>query len=248
VSTDFARSWQPCRHGLPEAPATSIAVDPRSEKGRRTLYAGLFGSGVYRSEDDGRTWQAVNDGLGAPSNMRVTRVHLHADGTLFALVTARRVNREFRADGVGLYRSADAGQSWRCITRGQPFLWPKDFTVDPRDPLTVYLGNCDAGEQASGGLYRTTDGGESWRRLARAGRQHFGAYLHPSRAGWIYMTLTEGAPGAGLWLSKDNGESFSPIEAFPFRNVQRVHFLPDEPGTLHVTTFGGSVWRGPDDK
>jgi photosystem II stability/assembly factor-like uncharacterized protein len=246
VSRDFAESWTPVRDaGLPVAPATSIVVDPKRRKRSRTLYAGFFGHGVYRSEDDGQSWTPVNRGLGAEENRRVTRVQLHEDGTLFALVTARRVDGEFRPEGVGLYRSGDRGESWRCLTTGQPFLWPKDFTVDPKSSRVIYLGNADAGRERTGGLYRTTDGGRTWKRLAREGREHFGAYLHPRRKGWIYMTLTEGAPGAGLWLSRDGGRSFKPITALPFRNIQRVFFLPDEPDRMYVTTFGGSVWRGP---
>lgn len=247
LSEDFARTWKPCTGGLPVAPATSVVVDPGSRKRGRTLYAGFFGKGVYRSTDGGQTWKAANQGLGAGSNMRVTRVHLHRDGSLFALITARRVERTFRPEGVGLYQSKDRGETWQCITRGQPFLWPKDFTVDPRNSRIIYLGNCDTAGRETGGLYCTPDGGRSWTRLARKGRQHFGAYLHPEKKGWIYMTLTEGAPGAGLWLSRDNGKTFEAMEGIPFRNVQRVHFLPGgDKGKIHVTTFGGSVWRGPE--
>ncbi|MCY2950925.1 MAG: hypothetical protein NTU53_02990, partial [Planctomycetota bacterium] len=74
---------------------------------------------------------------------------------------------------------------------------------------------------------------------------HFGAYLHPNRPGWIYMTLTESAPTSGLWLSKDHGKSWSPIDALPFANAQRVIIDPADDSTLYVTTFGGSVYRGP---
>jgi len=247
VSRDHAESWTPCSDGgLPVAPATSIVLDPKSPKGSRTLYAGFFGPGVFRSENDGKTWTPVNRGLGADTNRRVTRVQRHEDGTLFALVTARRVDGAFRPDGVGLYRSKDRGDSWHCVTSGQPFLWPKDFTVDPKASRVIYLGNADAGRERTGGLYRTADGGRTWKRLAREGREHFGAYLHPRRKGWVYMTLTEGAPGAGLWLSRDNGKSFRPIQGIPFRNIQRVQFLPGDPGKIYVTTFGGSVWRGPE--
>ena len=59
------------------------------------------------------------------------------------------------------------------------------------------------------------------------------------------MTLTEGAPGPGLWLSKNGGKTFEPIDGIPFRNVQRICFPPCDPDRIYVTTFGGSVWRGP---
>jgi hypothetical protein len=74
-------------------------------------------------------------------------------------------------------------------------------------------------EDKSGGLYLTEDGGQTWRRIGREGPQTFGGYFHPKREGWIYMTLTEGAPGAGLWLSlaaeEEEGEMLSRMCVIP---------------------------------
>ena len=58
------------------------------------------------------------------------------------------------------------------------------------------------------------------------------------------MTLTEGAPDAGLWLSKDDGQTWKAM-SLPFANAQRVSFDPADASRIYVTTFGGSVWRGP---
>jgi photosystem II stability/assembly factor-like uncharacterized protein len=148
-------------------------------------------------------------------------------------------------DGPGLWRSKDGAKTWELVNRSLPLLWPKDFTVDPKDARVIYLGAADAREAKQGGLYRTTDGGATWALLSRQGPEHFGAYLHPRRPGWIYMTLTEDAPGPGLWLSKDNGRTFAPMTGLPFANAQRVAVDPDDDGVIYVTTFGGSVWRGP---
>ena len=46
--------------------------------------------GVYKSTDDGKTWALKKNGLGHPKNMRVYRVALHRDGTLFAIICAKR--------------------------------------------------------------------------------------------------------------------------------------------------------------
>ncbi len=244
LSTDFGESWPPLGAGLPVAPATSIVLDPKSPKGSRTLYVSIFDHGVFKSTDDGKTWVNKSSGLGAPENMRVYRVILHPDGTLFALITAMRQGREFLNNGVGLYRSADGGESWECITKSVGLLWPKDFSVDPRSSKTIFLGAADAADQQQGGLYRTTDGGATWKRVAREGSEHFGAYLDPKRPDWVYMTLTEGAPGPSLWLSTDSGDTWRPIESFPFTNTQRVQFDPNDPDAVYVTTFGASVFRG----
>ena len=59
------------------------------------------------------------------------------------------------------------------------------------------------------------------------------------------MTLTEGAPGAGLWLSQDDGVTWRAFDGLPFSNIQRVTFDRTDERLMYVTTFGGSVWRGP---
>ena len=59
------------------------------------------------------------------------------------------------------------------------------------------------------------------------------------------MTLTEDAPGAGPWLSKDNGATWTAMTGLPFANARQVTFDPADDSVIYVTTFGGSVWRGP---
>ena len=245
LSLDFGQTWKPVVQGLPKAPVLSVVVDPQSPAGSRTLYASVFGQGVFKSTDDGNTWQKASQGLGSPQNMRTCRLQLQPDGSLFVLITAMRKGGKYLPDGVGLYRSRDAAGTWELVNRSQPLLWPKDFTVDPADSQVMYVGAADAGSQEQGGLYATRDGGTTWKRLARKGTEHFGAYLHPRRPGWIYMTLTEDAPGAGLWLSKDGGATWTAMEGLPFANVQRVAFDPADENVIYVSTFGGSVWRGP---
>jgi photosystem II stability/assembly factor-like uncharacterized protein len=243
LSMDSGNTWKPVTVGLPVSATTSVIVDPRSPRDRRRLFAAVWNHGVYGSEDGGQHWAPVGQGLGSEKNRRVTRVFRHQDGTLFALVTALRVGRIFQEDGVGLFRLNPATQSWESLT-AKRFLWPKDFTVDPADSRTIYLSVADAGPRKEGGLYRTTDGGASWSLLARKGPEHFGAYLDPRRKGWIYMTLTEGAPEEGLFLSQDNGQTFAPVQNLPFSNIQRVAFDPQDERIVYVTTFGASVFRG----
>ena len=248
VSRDFGESWKVEAEGLPAKPVTSIVADPRSPRGSRTLYAGVFDEGVFKSTDNGRAWTLKRNGLGHPDNLRVYRVILHADGTLFASICAKRpsAGAPLMSEGVGLYRSRDAAENWEPIHPTPPLRYLKDFSVHPRDSGRLLLGACDAGRgDLSGGLYLTEDGGRSWRRIGRQGPQTFGGYFHPEREGWIYMTLAEGAPGAGLWLSQDRGQRWEAFNELPFSNVQRVEFDPRAPERIHVTTFGGSVWRGP---
>lgn len=245
LSTDGGKTWIPYKeNGMPVSPATGVVVDPKTQKGKRTLYAGFFGAGVYRSDDDGATWKAKNEGLGGKKNLRVSRILLHADGTLFAVVNLIAKSRVFRDEGAGVYRSTDKGENWSCITEGQGFYWPKDITADAKDSNVLYLGVCNSNKKENGGLYVTKDGGKTWKLATKQGSEHMGVYPHPSRPGWMFLTVTEGAPEHGLYLSRDCGVTFNPVKEFPFLNAMRVVVNPKEEKTIYVTTFGGSVWKG----
>ncbi len=252
VTTDFGDHWKALRNGLPERPVLSVVVDPKSPKGRRTLYASVYDNGVYKSTDDGATWKRTSEGLGEPENMRVCKAFLHKDGTLFVLITGMRVpaNGPLTEKGVGLWRSTDGAASWQEVNAGQVFLYPRDYAVDPDDSRVIYIGASDGapGQPKQGGLWRTTDGGKTWELAMRKRGAHFGATFHPRHKGWIYTTTCGWHPepeGGTLWLSKDNGKTWKSLDGIPFTQLQRVHFDPLDDSVIYVTTFGGSVWKGP---
>ena len=248
LSTDFGVTWTATNSGLPPAPVTSLALDSKTASGARTLYAGIFDHGVFKSTDDGRTWKIASTGIGAADNRRVCRLILHADGTLFALVTAKRdQSGKCMSVGPGIYRSTDGANRWELVNSSMPLLWPKDFCVSPADSRVIFLAASDPGrgQPQEGGLYRSTDGGKMWDLVLRKGPQHFGAYMDKRRPDWVYATLCEGAPGPALWLSRDRGATWTAFEDLPFSNIMRVEFDPADEAHIFVGTFGGSVWRGP---
>jgi len=94
---------------------------------------------------------------------------------------------------------------------------------------------------------KTLDEGVTWARIARKDGACFGATIHPRKPNWVYLCIAAGETNPGLWLSKDAGNTWKALEGMPFRNAQRVSFDPTDDSLIYVSTFGGSVWRGPAD-
>lgn len=272
VSTDFGATWKVpyAADGLPRQVCTTLAVDYATPPDRRVIYAGLFGegdddrAGVYKSTDNGRTWERKSEGLGhvdAPSglrNLHIYRLRLHpATGDLYCLITGLRgPTREtmYNIPG-GLWTSSDGGETWRDLSAGQDLAWyATALCFDPRDAGVMYVAaGSPPGRWRQGGVFKTRDGGRSWTRIlddAEAVRTAGGlrpsenmmcVAVHPDDSDLVYVGTTT----HGLLYSQDGGASWKAYATFPATPVQSISFDPGDHGRMVVTTFGAGVWEGP---
>ena len=250
-SDDFARNWVPLSKGLPEAPVTSIMVDPSSPTSLRVLYAAVYGHGVYKSVDSGASWTKKAQGIEPEQNRQVYSLQRRKDGTLFCTVAGRRKGRGVDRDlAGGLFMSGDGAETWKKISSPEMFR-TVDFALDPVDRNVIYVAAMD-GMGHTGGVYKTEDGGATWRLLnvqydrAVCGFiEGFGVQIHPKDRKTLYfLTNTH-----GMFLSRDAGETWAEIRAPkcpPFMNCQRITWDPCDIRTVYIVTFGGGVWKGPD--
>jgi hypothetical protein len=119
--------------------------------------------GVYRSDDGGGSWQSIADGLPSDFGFPIV-VHPHRPETvyLFPLVAdGERFPPEAKAR---VWRSDDAGETWRALGDGLPdSFWAavmRDaLCTDTADPAGIYFGARD------GSLFASLDEGESWTQV-----------------------------------------------------------------------------------
>jgi len=154
-------------------------------------------SGLFKSVDGGRTWRQLTEGLPTFADglgrIGIT-VAPSRPGRLFATVDVR---------GRGLlYRSDDAGASWRQITDDpRAASRPSDFAevkVDPTNPDIVYTGSIL--------VWKSVDGGQTWTafRGAAGGDDYHRIWIHPADP---RVMLVAGDQGAIITVN--GGESWS---------------------------------------
>jgi hypothetical protein len=242
VSRDGGRSWSPAK-GLPAAAVTHVLVDPRSPVQSRTVYACLFGRGVFKSSDDGVTWSAKNEGLTGPQPF-AWRVTLSPGGRLYLVVSRRSENGRIGDEGDGaLYVSDDGADHWTRVALPAGTNGPTGLVVDPTDPQRLYLsawGVQHADADTGGGIFLSTDAGGTWRSIF-AGGQHVYDVTLDSRTGVLYASGFD----QGAWRSADRGATWTRIRGFNFKWGHRVIPDPASPDRIYITTYGGSVWHGP---
>jgi photosystem II stability/assembly factor-like uncharacterized protein len=247
VSTDGARHWTVSNQGMEESAITHVLLDPRSPRGRRTLYAAAFGRGVYKSTDNGRTWALRNAGLAADPRSQpfAWRLTLAPEGVLY-LVVARRSERGRigdRDDGA-LYRSTDGAERWQPLTLPAGTNGPNGLTVDPADSKRLYLsawGVTHPDGDSGGGIFLSTDAGASWRNVLPEAQHVYDVTVDPRDPKVLYACGFDQA----AFRSTDRGETWTRIRGFNFKWGQRVIASPRDASKIYVTTFGGSVWHGP---
>ena len=155
--------WNPGAGGLC---CHSINVDPDDPK---KLVIGISAAGVFRTEDDGETWEPANSGTAA--DFMEEKYPEVGQCVHKVLVHPQRRERLWQQNHCGVYRSDDRGTSWeRLDGNGLPSDFGFALMLDPRDPDTAYVIPEDGADNrlTSGGrlaVWRTTDAGASWQPL-----------------------------------------------------------------------------------
>jgi hypothetical protein len=167
---DFTRLSGAAGSGLPDAGVSDLVADPsnpnRFYAAVPVAYSNDGNAGVFRSDDGGQTWAAVNSGLGGiDSSLRILlSVHGSDTNTVYAMVIA--------SDGSlsGVFRSADQGASWQAmgtptspVFPGQQGIIHGAIAADPNDANVVFISgdtefppfpNAEGADRFSGNLWR----------------------------------------------------------------------------------------------
>ena len=235
------------------------------------IYAGSASGGLWKSESGGVAWEPIFDGNLALS---IGAVAVSQKNPSIVWVGTGEGNpRNSVTGGYGVYRSLDAGKTWKLMGLEKTRNIHR-IIIHPDDPNTVYIGAIGSpwGDHAERGVYKTTNGGETWEQILYVD-QKTGVgdmVMDPSNPNKILVNMwqhrrepwffTSGGPSSGLYMTIDGGKSWTKQSAkdngipegdlgrmglaFATNNPNRVYALIEaKENALYRSDDGGMHWE-----
>jgi photosystem II stability/assembly factor-like uncharacterized protein len=150
-----------------------------------------------------------------------------------------------RCDVAGLFKSEDAGKTWRLINRGLEKGYNQNtesVSISPHNPNILFRASGEARNHTmEGEIHKSVDGGESWYSVSTA-VDFFGNGPNRMLGERISVDpfdeniVVAGGFSSGVWMSGDNGETwvYSGLSHEPIINVR---FHPYKEGLLYAATL-----------
>ncbi|TQV89820.1 putative Ig domain-containing protein [Aliikangiella coralliicola] len=237
--------WTPISDDLENIAVVTLAIMPTSPNvvfagtgegvyvGRPIVRSrGVEGNGIYRSINDGQTWEAISFTLNNPDFRFVNKIRAAGDGTLFA-ATER-----------GLWRSSNSGDTWQLQ------LEQKDRTggcheieIQPASNPNRLLVSCGSFEDSA--VYKSDDNGDSWRIVIEEEFQGRTTIAYsPSNPARVYALSAQNQFGPypyglnGLYRSNDGGDSWEQVASTSSANVNNRALLSTTNYVFDCTNTG----------
>ena len=201
----------------------------------------IHGGKLYRSKDDGDTWEDITGNL--PRS--VLDIAAHPGNADIYYVTTHIF---------GAYQTNDGGESWKEIV-GYPNIGGYDIEIDPENPDILYTAGMGGMEvpdwvmppngysfSNTSGVYRSNDGGKNWTQLLETSNESRAVRLHPENSDVVFTSALDG----GMHLSMDGGATWQEYNRGLDTTVLTSVAVMDD--KVYVGTQGFGVYGGDFDK
>lgn len=197
-----------------------IEVDPTDPA---TIYVGAASGGMWKTTNKGTTWAPIFEGQ--PDNTFGDIAIFAGNPRIVWAGTGEQNNRQSSSWGGGVYRSTDAGATWRFVglkesgSIGRVLLHPSD----PNVAWVAVVGNLWK-PTTERGVFKTTDAGATWTAVLRVDSVTGATEIamDPRDANVLYAATYQrlraaygfngGGPGSALWKSLDGGANWTKLE------------------------------------
>jgi photosystem II stability/assembly factor-like uncharacterized protein len=200
-----------------------VAAIEALESDPDVVYAGTATGGLWRSRNGGLSWEPLFDDQPVHAVGAVAVNQRNPD--IVWVGTGEANTRNSVSIGNGVYRSMDAGKTWKHLGLEKSERIYR-IHLDPDDADTAYVcaTGPEWGESSERGVFRTRDGGASWKKLLYVNektgcgdlamepgnpRKLIAAMWEFRRWPWFFKS---GGPGSGLYVSHDGGESWRKLQ------------------------------------
>ncbi|MGR4065494.1 MAG: WD40/YVTN/BNR-like repeat-containing protein, partial [Vulcanimicrobiaceae bacterium] len=147
----------------------------------------------------------------------------------------------------GLWKTDDAGRTWKPIFDAQPTGSIGAIAIAPSDPNVIYVGSGEGLQRpdlaVGDGVYKSLDGGTTWTHLGlRDGQQIASIAVDPRDANRVYVAVLGHPYGPnderGIYRSTDGGATFQRVL---YKNADTGAFGvavdPSHPDTVYATLW-----------
>jgi photosystem II stability/assembly factor-like uncharacterized protein len=153
----------------------------------------------------------------------------------------------FGAVGGGVWKSNDAGRTWKPIFDSQPVASIGAIAVAHSDVNVIYVGSGEADMRSSisvgNGMYKSTDGGKTWTQIGLSDTRQIARILvDPRDANRVFVAALGHAYGPnqerGVFRSKDGGKKWQKV-LFHDENTGAIDlaFEPGNPKTIYAALW-----------
>ena len=246
-----------------------VAGDPT------TFYFGAAAGGLWKTTDAGVTWKPLWDKFPEASPAVGAVAVSRSNPNVIYVGTGETNIRGDIVVGNGLYKSIDAGKTWKYAGLRDTQVIGR-IIVDPANPDVVFVAALGHpfGSNPERGIFKSTDGGATWKKVLYVDDKTGGVDVafDPSNPKVMYAGMWQadrkpwimesGGPGSGFYKSTDGGETWTRlsggglpegilgrVNVAPTSNPNRIYAMIEaKKGGLYRSDDGGKTWALINDK
>ena len=232
------------------------------EKQPWIIYAAIGPSGVWKSENNGISWKPVfyKENTVSVGDIAIAQSHPN----IIWVGTGEATCRNSVTIGDGVYKSIDAGKTWKNMGLKQTRHISR-IIINPGDPNIVYVAGMGHlwGQNKERGIYKTLDGGKIWEKILFINESTGFADLaiDPSDSMVLYAAAYDycrfpyffysGGPGSGLYKTEDGGKTWNRlVKDLPEGTMGRIGIdvSRSNPKVVYalIENKDGGIWRSED--
>lgn len=230
---------------------------------RLVYYMGATGGGVWKTVDAGITWTPISDRYFKTGSVGSIAV-AESDPNIIYVGMGEACLRSNISHGDGVYKSTDAGKTWRNVGLRDSSQIGKVY-IDPKNADLVYVAAIGHpyGPNKERGVFRSQDGGATWKQILfvneNTGAADLAADPHDPRtmyaSTWqvrrMPWDIDEVGPGSGIYKTTDGGDTWTQLkDELPKTDMGKIGLTvsPMDPKRVWATIGGddGGIYRSDD--